>query len=265
MARTFADLGIPFPLYEAPVAEAREYVGVCLCRLCERRGHGFRVGHGGWLAVECPRCGAETGIHLANPSTPCFACTESVSCVYRREETVCYACLRGGKAALTKDTVFGLVTWAHAARGRTGGVPDPSLPLPAPARVFEIGPNGRVSFDPTRSMDAVKPTPWKEYELDSSVMFELLRTPTYSTSQGEQWPFEGGVPMIYVGRWAQAEFDTNAPDGRGEQLFRTVVDSPPPGPWSDWLGPTLRDHGIGVYVFRSPRTAATWKAHYDLD
>jgi hypothetical protein len=264
VAQTFSNLGIPFPLFEGPVAEAREYAGVCLCRLCERRGHGFRVGIGGYLLVECPHCGAETGVHLADTSTPCFACAEPIARVYREEETVCYACLREGKAALTKDTVFGLVTWDHAARGRTGGVPDRSHP-PPPAHVFEIGSNGLVTFDPTKPTGPVMPTPWREHELDSSVMFELLRTPTYSTWQGDQWQFEGRAPMIYVGRWAQAEFNAHTPDGRGEQLFRSVLDSPPPGPWSDWLGPTLRDDGIGVYVFRSQRASATWKAHYDMD
>lgn len=194
-----------------------------------------------------------------------MTCAEPVSRVYREEETVCDACLREGKAALTKDRVFGLVTWADAARGRTGGLPELSLPPPAPARVFEIGSNGRVTFDPTKPPEPATTRPWKEHELDSAVMFELLRTPTYSTSQGDQWQFEGRTPMIYVGRWAQAEFDAHAPDRRGEQLFRDVVASPPPGPWTDWLAPTVRDHGIGVYVFRSQRSPETWRAHHDMD
>ncbi len=52
---TFADLGIPFPLFEAPTTEASDYAGVATCRLCGGKGcHCFEVGH---LILSCPTCG----------------------------------------------------------------------------------------------------------------------------------------------------------------------------------------------------------------
>lgn len=41
---TFAELGIPFPLFEAPTSEASDYVGLSSCRLCEVKSrHCFRL------------------------------------------------------------------------------------------------------------------------------------------------------------------------------------------------------------------------------
>jgi len=84
--RTFADLGMPFPLFEAPTVDAS----------------GFQP------AGDCNGCGARAvavfevdGVHA------------------------CYACLRGGRAPWTKDTELGLVTAESAAAGRTEGTPSP--------------------------------------------------------------------------------------------------------------------------------------------
>jgi uncharacterized protein CbrC (UPF0167 family) len=92
MAETFADLGIPFPLFEAPAKEASEYKGLGRCKLC-----GTGQAH-------------------------CFEADEIVGRRPRRL-LCCYACLRAGRAARAKDTVLGLVTWEGAAEGLTHGVP----------------------------------------------------------------------------------------------------------------------------------------------
>ncbi len=92
MAETFADFGIPFPLFEAPVKQAKDYRGLERCKLC------------------------------STDQAHCFE-AEEIGGRRKRRLLCCYACLRAGQAALVKDTVLGLVTWEGAAEGLTHGVP----------------------------------------------------------------------------------------------------------------------------------------------
>lgn len=84
MAETFRDLGLDFPLFEAPVSEASGYLG----------------------PETCDTCGAEAD-HVFDVL----------------DEYVCQACLRARKASITKDTEFGMVRREDAERGRTHGIP----------------------------------------------------------------------------------------------------------------------------------------------
>ena len=97
---------------------------------------------------------------------------------------------------------------------------------------------------------------WFGAKLPAAAMDELLRTPTYSTWQGETWLFEGPTPMIYLGCWQASNFDAHAEDGNGERLFLEAVQDADEGTWDD-----LADGSISVYVFRSPtsgRLRGTW-------
>jgi hypothetical protein len=52
---TFADLGIPFLLFEAPTDEPSDYAGLATCRLCGGRNrHCFELGIGDALILPCP-------------------------------------------------------------------------------------------------------------------------------------------------------------------------------------------------------------------
>ncbi|WP_181448805.1 CbrC family protein [Nonomuraea aridisoli] len=64
--------------------------------------------------------------------------------------------------------------------GRTHGVPDFGH---APG--FELEPPGEDD--------------WVAVRIPSAVLLELVRTPTYSTWQGEQWLFCCGDAMTYLG------------------------------------------------------------------
>jgi uncharacterized protein CbrC (UPF0167 family) len=90
------------------------------------------------------------------------------------------------------------------------------------------------------------------------MMFELLRTPSYSTIQADQWQFCCRQPMIYLGEWTRGDFNRHAPDGHGEAFFRKVVQDVIPGLWEDNL------HEVtGIYVFRCP-VCSRLTAHWDL-
>src|SRR5262245_9881541 len=125
---TFADLGIPFPLFEAPTQEAAEYVGQVACVLCgQRKQHCFVLRIGCAILLPCPACGTSNGLDTSDrQATPCRACQAEIpfpDSLKNREIHVCYTCLRDRKAAITKDTEFGMVSWEQAFAGVTHGVP----------------------------------------------------------------------------------------------------------------------------------------------
>ena len=97
---------------------------------------------------------------------------------------------------------------------------------------------------------------WFGAKLPQADMFELLRTPTFSTIQGERWLFCCRRPMIYVGSWSREQFSRRSPDGDGRAYFDSIVQNSVPGLWGDEL------HDItGTYVFHCPvceRLTANW-------
>lgn len=120
MAKTFDDLGIPFPLFGGPVEDASEYKGVATCSLCTREGHCFSLGIGADVVTSCPGCGSVNAIDADDREGECSACAEALSIDDDAEELhACYACLREGKAALTKGTELGMIRWEDAVRGAT--------------------------------------------------------------------------------------------------------------------------------------------------
>jgi uncharacterized protein CbrC (UPF0167 family) len=138
---------------------------------------------------------------------------------------------------LTKDTELGMIRYADAIRGQTHGRPGLNNAN------FELV---RVDED------------WVAARLPIPDMFELLRTPSYSTWQGEQWLFCCSRPMIFVGTWSRADFSIRASEGDGKALFESVVRDTVPGLWEDRLHDTT-----GIYVFRC-QTCARHSSHWDI-
>lgn len=239
MPQTFAELGIPFPLFEGPSDEAHEYCGLATCSLCgTARQHCFRLGIGCAVMRLCPTCGTESGLSAYDRAgASCRKCQTVVPFpdLGEGEIKVCYTCLRSGKAAITKDTELGMISWEQAFAGVTHGVPGLD----------------RTDFELVPLEDD-----WVGAKLPQEAMFELLRTPTFSSIQGERWQFCCRRPMVLAGEWGREEFGRRAPDGDGRRYFEEVVQDPVPGLWEDQL------HDItGVYVFCCPsceRVTAYW-------
>ena len=136
MSQTFDQLGIPFPLFEAPVEEAQEYCGPAKCAVCQCESlHCFQLGIGCNLMVPCPECGTVTGLDADDSplgrlrqrtATACCSCNKTIPFPIpetfnsgnpnlRPEAiTLCYNCLRQGKGVMTMDTEFGMVSWEEA-------------------------------------------------------------------------------------------------------------------------------------------------------
>jgi uncharacterized protein CbrC (UPF0167 family) len=239
MSRTFAQLGIPFPLFEGPSEQASEYCGIAACSLCSKKGqHCFQLGIGCAIVLKCPSCGTTNGLDTSDyEDSHCRHCHATIPFpeLGGNEIKVCYSCLRNGKAAITKDTVLGMISWEQAFEGVTHGVPGLNR------NDFEMVP---------------KEDDWVGARLPQEMMFELLRTPTYSTIQGERWQFCCRQPMVFIGEWSREEFSRRAPDGDGRRFFEAIVEDTVPGLWEDKL------HDItGVYVFRCAscgRLTARW-------
>lgn len=241
MSKTFADLGIPFSLYEGPVDRASTYCGIDSCSLCgAQKCHCFRLDIGCAIILPCPTCGTENGLDTSERnSTSCRNCHSTVPFprLKKGEIRACYSCLRAGKAAITKYTELGMISWEQAFEGVTHGVP---------------GLNG-TDFEMVPQEDD-----WVGAKLPKEHMYELLRTPNYSTIQGERWQFCCQQPMVFVGEWDREMFSRNAPDRDGRRFFEEIVQDNMEGLWED----DLHDE-TGVYVFRC-RVCHRMTAHWDI-
>jgi len=241
VSTTFEQLGIPFPLFEASTEDACGFAGRKRCSQCEKQDqYCFRLGIGCAIMLHCTHCGTLNGLDAYDrKSVSCRSCRTTIAFpeITDEEVTVCYSCLRLGKAAITKDTELGMVSWEQAFEGITNGIPG------LKRSDFEV-----VPLDDD----------WVGVRLPQEMMFELLQTPTYSTIQGDRWLFCCQAPMIYVGEWSRTEFSRRAPDGNGQKLFNEIVEDVMPGLWEDEL------HDMtGVYVFRCS-ACNIFKAHWDL-
>lgn len=237
---SFADLQAPFPLFEAPVAQATDFHGRGICSVCGQAADVcFKLDVGCALIKQCPQCGADNGLDCSEQKDgPCRLCGFSIPFPTTDGDVlVCYTCLRAGRAAITKDTELGMVSWEQAFEGLTHGIPGLKHPD------FEMVPTD---------------SDWIRARLPQSVMFELLRTPTYSSIQGDQWQFCCKQPMIFVGQWSRDDFNRHAPDGNGQAYFQGVVQNTVPGLWED----QLHDE-TGIYVFRCP-LCSRMTAHWDI-
>jgi uncharacterized protein CbrC (UPF0167 family) len=130
-----------------------------------------------------------------------------------------------------------MISWEQAFEGVTHGVPGLNR------SDFEMVP---------------KEDDWVGARLPQEMMFELLRTPTYSSIQGERWQFCCGRPMVFLGEWSRAEFAQRATDGDGRRFFEEIVQDSIPGLWENEL------HDVtGIYVFRCP-SCQRLTSHWDI-
>ena len=190
---TFADLEAPFPLFEAPVEDASDFVAEGRCSLCRLQAAVcFELGIGCAVMRDCPTCGTSNGLDTSDAeSIDCRACRALVVFPDLPDQILsCYSCLRTGRAAIAKDTELGMVSWEQAFEGVTHGSPGLRHP----------------DFDLVAKDDS----DWIGARLPESTMWELLRTPTYLTTQGNRWLFCCRAPMVFVGSWSRDQFTRQA-------------------------------------------------------
>ncbi|MEV4513247.1 CbrC family protein [Dactylosporangium sp. NPDC049525] len=223
---TFADLGVPVPLF---LGEHRHAEGVTdghRCVLCARAGVCLPLDD---VVVACGSCGGQTRIRTkgraANRRDTCHRCdapvtlhaaltppaAESLTLGVPLALRGCVSCLRAGRWAQTHVTEAGAIRWEDDAGA------------------------------------------------------ELTRTPRYATFQGERWLCCHDLPMCYLGEWTRRDFDAARP-GAGDALFDEIVRDIDPASAADAWEHGLTPHGgepdLRVYVFRCQR-CTTLRAHSD--
>lgn len=244
---TFADLGIPFPLFEAPTNEASDYAGLATCRLCGGQDrHCFELGIGDALILPCPACGLENGLDADDGAdAPCRSCGSVVPfpepLKAKRQLLVCYDCLRAGKAAMTKGTEFGMVSWDQAFEGLAHGGPG------LRTEEFET-----VLIDPEEE--------WYGVRVPGEHLRELLRTPGFHSWQDERWLFCCRRPMTYLGGWCSVMESLRPDDPRG--FFEGRIDLDHGLKDGVWEG--LGSGDVCLYVYRC-RSCARLRATWDTD
>ena len=244
--KTFGDLGLDFPLFEAPVSSTSDYAGVAACCLCgAKEAHCFRFGIGSRIELACPRCQAENvcrGDEIGEE--PCGSCGADLDEALGDDELLsCYDCLRAGRATFTQDTEFGMVSREEALSGRTHGVPGLATTM----------------FETVATGDLEGGEQWVAALVPREHLAELIRTPRYSTWQGESWLFCCRSPMIYCGEWRASDFERQAPDGDAVALAKSMVAADESRYWNDVFPDRL-----SFYVFRCAACGQR-RAHTDSD
>jgi hypothetical protein len=263
----FADLGMPFPLFEAEVQEASGYRGFDTCFLCQREHvHCFKPDA---VLIVCPSCATENELDVASSAASYYVggvCMHCSSPLPSGKGLVCYSCLRAGRAWFTKMTELGLVRRQEALAGRTFGFEgldrhgfdlvtqegEEWVAAQAPSAPPLEGPGFVLLPQEER---------WVAARVPSEHLMELILTPTYMTWQGADWLFCCRAPMIYIGSWEKATFTERAPDGNGHAFFDEILQLPQKdgdGLWKSGFG------GCSVYVFRCPR-CGTLRGNFDCD
>ena len=104
----------PFPLYAAPLVHAARYRRSGQCSLCGRASADrFALGVGADVIHNCTTCRRQFAVPADGHDTAPQACSHCMTPTNLTplpvDPAVCVTCLRAGRAALTKDTEYGMV------------------------------------------------------------------------------------------------------------------------------------------------------------
>ena len=128
------------------------------CSLCHKEGvHVFELGIGDSVVTHCPVCNSERALDAhSRAGRVCETCEDRLEFpdLGRSAVLTCYACLRAGRAAMTKDTELGMI---RNTKTRCAGSLTVSLDL------------DRVDFELVPKGDG-----WVGVRLPPPVMLELL-------------------------------------------------------------------------------------------
>ena len=152
-----------------------------------------------------------------------------------------------------------MVTPAHALLGRTHGHPYPPGAFAATAWADMQTGHPTLAGWPT---DDANDEGWRAAVVPSTVLVELVRSPTYITWQGDEWLFHCGRVMRYGGRWGRADFESAA-GGEVPSAFAMGAAGVPDDVW-ETLGRGADDSAVSVYMFDCIACGAH-RGHWDID
>jgi uncharacterized protein CbrC (UPF0167 family) len=137
-----------------------------------------------------------------------------------------------------------MVSWEQAFAGVTHGVP-----------------GLRTDEFETVLVDAEED--WYGVRLAERHLWELLRTPTYITIQGETWLFCCKQPMTYIGKWASVR---QSPFCTGNERAFLNDSLATEQSMKDWIWERTESGSgrLGVYVFPCA-ACGRFRANWDVD
>lgn len=249
--------GISFPLFDAPVPLAPDYVGHRYCELCNiNKDNCFSFGIGTRVSVTCAQCSEENPVSgEAAKSTPCKRCGSSLPISSHDSTTACFDCFRQGRATTVQDTELGMLTPDDVdilqASGSSSSRYKPLLNRLIASTKRMIRGSTVPDHEPANY--------WRSKGIAVEDLVELTRTPNYLTWQGERWLFCCQKPMRYLGELDEdlaKHHDTIRADGE----FAKEILGPHEGEYFDvgmFGGPV-------IYVFEC-QNCGKKRAHYDID
>lgn len=241
-----------FRLFRAPLDSAADYVESATCHLCAAIGVvGFTLGIGADLIVACAACGTENPLDAEDAAgAPCRECNAAIDFPLAGPVVCCGACLRAGRAAITKDTPLGMVRWIDAIAGVTDGTPDQAT---IEASGFEVM--------PPEHRDG-----WVRARVSTADLLELVRTPSYVSWQGDQWLFHCRRPMAFVAECREARelVDRAGTEPAAVQAFAHALDLDLSDSAEAWAAFAAGDFHGSLFVFACDSCRAI-VAHWDCD
>ncbi len=260
---TFAELGISFPLFDAPIHYAAAFVESARCNI---RGNDQQYFYSQsevvWIEG-CRWCGAENklpqnlleGGRLLNCQN-CGLINEPGRVARSGKTTLmCFKCVKAENVQFPKDTEFGMVGEEHAVSGVTGGVPGLETDQ---FEVVVIEQNWTGTDHPTEQ------DVWSGARVPSELLWELLWTPRFFGWQEERWLFCCRQPMVYMGRWPDLKkrFRPKDPGALFAKIYASTGDDTPCDDWAR----AARDFEGGdplMHVFRR-RSCEQFRAYIDV-
>ena len=255
----FADLGIDFPLFEAPVRSCAAHVEPAICCSCNTEQRYFDASRVVFWVGACPECGAFNkgtagDCHFEYPFRywNCHNCTRKLTdrMLTQTEEKslYCFRCIKEQGGYCWKETGFGNVNEDSLLSGITDGIPGLTEADVSELVVVNENWNDTDILEDRVVSRGVRIAP--EY------LRQLLMTPQFHSWQGEIWLFCCKRPMIFIGYWFDAVRVLN-PIDKGE-LFREIYQTADPTYatlYEDWSAASRLFEGSDpeMYVFRCPK------------
>ncbi len=200
---------------------------------------------------------------LVREPQPCTFCGQVAQCLRVESQSLqeacaeptrfgCFECLRAG--------AFGFIHFTEAGFVDAGGLHLEQEDEPPPRRVFLGSADGTLSESPEPYLPPKK----QPFEIRPEASQELFHTPNFATLQGWiPWLVHCHDFMQYLGTWEPSDFNQQAPDGQGRNLFLEMTG------WedADWVWPPQATFpngwDFGYYAFQC-RHCGKLRGTYDF-
>jgi uncharacterized protein CbrC (UPF0167 family) len=191
------------------------------------------------IGLPFPLFEADVSSADTDPAGECTICAAQATL---RFSGACYQCFREWRVENAVGTELGMVRLEDARAGRTHGLP---LTNPGDLLGYELVPH---DADPRFPEER-----WYSVIIPPAHLLELVRTPRYTSWQGERWLFCCGQPAVFTGTLPPLTSSEKV----GEILGVSLAEA-------QEMATALDDGSISTYLFRC-QICRRERGHYDVD